>query len=96
MFVTYSTRTRHTRTNSTVIERLAKVFEQGIGEGQFRRADPVLLARMFIGSGGALADMQFDAGACSEAEQIEQHVKMQMGLFLHGISTSVDEKEADT
>lgn len=84
---------RKARASSVVIGLFAKVFEQGINEGKFRRADPVMLARMFIGCGGALADMQLDAGACNDADQIEQHVKMQVGLFLHGISTD-DGKDA--
>lgn len=57
------------------------------------RSDPVALARMFIGCGSALADMQLEAGACNNAEQIEQHVKMQMGLFSHGIFASDSEDE---
>lgn len=82
------------RTSDTIVGLLAKIFEQGINEGRFRRTDPLALARMFIASGGALVDMQSDAGALGDAKQIERQIEMQMSLFLHGLSTGAGTMEA--
>ena len=63
---------------------LAQTFRQGIAEGVFRPADPLVLARMFIG----LCSGVFDSHPALERLDVRENIhRLIMGTFLNGIAT---------
>ena len=70
----------------TGCQHLAEIFRQGIAEGVFRPADPLVLARMFIG----LCRGAFDGRPqLEEVDQRDEVYRLVMEAFLNGIA---DEK----
>ncbi|NLY01835.1 MAG: TetR/AcrR family transcriptional regulator [Rhodopirellula sp.] len=63
---------------------LAKIFDQGICEGVFRPADPLLLGRMFLG----LCMGVFDSHPELERTDVREEIyRLIMDMFLDGIVT---------
>lgn len=67
-------------------ERLAQIFRQGIAEGAFRAADPLLLANMYVGLCKGVLDTQPDL---EQPEQREALHRLISGVFLNGIAVGV-------
>jgi TetR/AcrR family transcriptional regulator, cholesterol catabolism regulator len=63
---------------------LAEIFTQGITEGIFRPADPLVLARMFLGICRGVFDGQPDLQESSQRENVHRLI---LGSFLHGVAT---------
>jgi AcrR family transcriptional regulator len=66
-------------------ERLGEVFRQGMAEGVFRPADPVVLTHMFIGLCGGVFDTR---PALEEREQRQKVQHLIMHTFLNGIAAA--------
>jgi TetR/AcrR family transcriptional regulator, cholesterol catabolism regulator len=64
--------------------RLAEIFSQGIAEGAFHAADPLTLARMFLGLCRGVFDGQPEL---QERTQRECAHRLILGAFLNGIAT---------
>lgn len=64
-------------------QRLAEIFRQGISEGAFRPADPLVLARMFLGLCRGVFDGQPDLQERSQREDVHRLI---LGSFLNGIA----------
>ena len=64
--------------------QMAELFRQGIGEGVFMPADPLVLARMFLGLCRGTLDEDPDIG---EPEQRERLACLILGVFLNGVAT---------
>ncbi len=62
---------------------LAEIFRQGMTEGVFRPADPLVLACMFLGLCRGMFDSQPEI---VERDQRENVVHMILGTFLNGIA----------
>jgi TetR/AcrR family transcriptional regulator len=72
------------RTREAVGLRLAEVFRQGIAEGAFRAADPLVLTHMFLG----LCRGMFDARPELEGRKQRDEVhRLILGTLLNGIGT---------
>jgi AcrR family transcriptional regulator len=72
------------RTHEIASQRLAEVFRQGIAEGAFRSADPLMLTYMFLGLCRGVLDSQ------PELEGRDQRTKVHhliMDAFFRGIAT---------
>jgi AcrR family transcriptional regulator len=74
----------HRRNCEEGSRHLAEVFRQGIAEGAFREADPLLLTHMFHGLSKAVFDSR---PALGEPEQRETVYRLIMDAFLDGIGT---------
>lgn len=72
------------RTREEGSRRLAEVFRQGIAEGAFRPADPLMLTHMFLGLCRGVFDSQ---PALERSDQREQIQRLIMDAFLNGIVT---------
>lgn len=64
-------------------QRLAEIFRQGISEGAFRPADPLVLARMFLGLCRGVLDGQPDLQERNEREDVHRLI---LGSFLNGVA----------
>jgi AcrR family transcriptional regulator len=71
------------RTREAGCRVLAEIFQQGIAEGVFRHADPLLLAYMFLGLCTGVFDTQPDFGKHDERERIQRLI---MSAFLNGVA----------
>jgi AcrR family transcriptional regulator len=71
-------------TREAICHRLAAIFSQGIEEGVFRPADPLMLARMFIGLGMGVFEGHPDLEGIEGREKIRQLI---MSSFLNGVAT---------
>ncbi|MCE5302365.1 MAG: TetR/AcrR family transcriptional regulator [Planctomycetaceae bacterium] len=65
-------------------QQMAELFRQGIAEGAFVPADPLILARMFLGLCRGTLDEDPDI---AEPEQRERLLCLIMSVFLNGIAT---------
>ena len=65
-------------------QRLADIIRQGIAEGVFRAADPLVLASMYLGLCRGAFDSQ---PQLQEREQRESLHRLILGTFLNGIAT---------
>lgn len=72
------------RTREACSKRLAQVFRQGIAEGVFHPAEPLLLTHMFMGLCRGLFDSQPELDQCEQREKVHRLI---MGTFLNGIAT---------
>ncbi|MEN6494039.1 MAG: TetR/AcrR family transcriptional regulator [Thermoguttaceae bacterium] len=72
------------RTREAGCQQLAEIFRQGIAEGIFRPADPLVLAHLFFGLCGGAFDSRPEL---TEPEQRESVYGLIMGTFLNGITT---------
>jgi AcrR family transcriptional regulator len=66
------------------IEQMAEIFRQGVAEGVFGIAEPLLLANMFVGLCRGSLDSK---PGLETAEQRERVHRMIMGAFLNGVAT---------
>ncbi len=68
----------------TCSQYLAKIFDQGICEGAFRPADPLLLARMFLG----LCMGVFESRPELERSEVREDLhRLITSTFLNGVAT---------
>lgn len=67
----------------TGAQHLAEIFRQGIAEGVFRPANPVMLARMFIGLCSGVFDGHPELENLETREEVRRLI---MGTFLNGIA----------
>jgi AcrR family transcriptional regulator len=65
-------------------QRLAEVFRQGIAEGVFEPADPLLLTHMFLGLCRGVFDSKPDLERREQRERVQRSI---MNAFLNGIAT---------
>jgi hypothetical protein len=65
-------------------ERIAEIFSQGIAEGAFRPADPLMLAKMFLGMCRGIFDRQLELEGRERREKVHH---LLLGTFLNGIAT---------
>ncbi|MCE5268132.1 MAG: TetR/AcrR family transcriptional regulator [Planctomycetaceae bacterium] len=72
------------RTAEVGTQRLARVFQQGIAEGVFRPADPVMLAHMYLGLCRAVLESQPQLDTLEQRENLRALI---LGTFLNGIAT---------
>jgi len=72
------------RTVEAASQRFAEVFRQGIAEGVFRPADPLLLANMYLGLCKGVLQSRPEL---EEAGQRENVHRLIMGTLLNGIAT---------
>jgi len=72
------------RTREAGSRRLAEVFRQGIAEGVFRPADPLLLTHMFLGLCRGVFDSRPELERREQREMVQRLI---MGTFLNGIAT---------
>jgi AcrR family transcriptional regulator len=66
-------------------QQLAKIFSQGIAEGAFRSAEPLVLARMFLGLCRGVFDGQPELEESKQRESIHHLI---LGSFLNGIAAT--------
>lgn len=71
-------------TREAACKRLAEIFCQGISEGAFRPADPLVLAHMFLGLCRGVFDSQPELQESNQRENIHRLI---LGSFLNGIAT---------
>jgi AcrR family transcriptional regulator len=75
-------------------QRLAEIFRQGIAEGVFRPADPLMLAKMYLGLCKGVLDSRPELEGRDQRENVQRLI---LGTFLNGIATekdiSVDERD---
>jgi AcrR family transcriptional regulator len=70
-------------THEAACQRLAQIFGQGISEGVFRPADPLVLGRMFLGLCRGVFDGQPELQEPNQRENVHRLI---LGLFLNGIA----------
>ncbi|NMC18920.1 MAG: TetR/AcrR family transcriptional regulator [Thermogutta sp.] len=63
--------------------RLAEVFRQGIEEGVFRPADPLMLARMYLGLCKAVLQSQPELDGCDQRDSVRRLI---LSTFLDGVA----------
>ena len=74
----------HRRAHEVGSGLLAEIFREGIAEGVFHAADPVVLTHMFLG----LCRGAFDTRPkLEQRDQQEEVQRLIMETFLHGIAT---------
>lgn len=76
--------TSQRQSREAVSQRLAEVFRQGIGEGVFQSADPLVLTHMFLGLCRGVFDTQPEL---DERDQREKVQRLIMSTLLNGIGT---------
>jgi AcrR family transcriptional regulator len=64
-------------------ERLAKVIEQGIAEGAFRRSDPLMLAVMYLGLCRGVLESQPELETPEQRKELHRLI---MGTFMNGVA----------
>jgi AcrR family transcriptional regulator len=64
-------------------QRLADIIRQGIAEGVFRSADPLVLANMYLGLCRGAFDSQLDLESLDQRENVHGLI---LGTFLNGIA----------
>lgn len=72
------------RTHEVASQRLAEIFRQGISEGVFRPAEPLVLARMFLGLCRGVFDSQPELGVREHREHAHDLI---LRTFLRGAAT---------
>lgn len=77
-------RSSQRRIHEAGCQLLAEVFRQGVSEGVFRPADPLVLARIFFGVCMGVFDGQPELQGCDQRETVHRLI---MGTFLHGVAT---------
>jgi AcrR family transcriptional regulator len=65
-------------------QRMAEIFRQGIAEGVFRPADPLVLANMYFGLCKGALDSRPELERSDQRENVRRLI---MGTFLNGIAT---------
>ena len=77
-------RSSEQRTIEAASQRLAGVFKQGIAEGVFRSADPLMLANMYLGLCKGVLQTQPELERSAQREDVHRLI---IGTFLNGIAT---------
>ncbi len=72
------------RTVEAASQRFAEVFRQGIAEGVFRPADPLLLANMYLGLCKGVLQSRPELEEPGQRENVHRLI---MGTLLNGIAT---------
>jgi AcrR family transcriptional regulator len=71
-------------TREIASQRLAEIFRQGIAEGVFQPAEPLVLANMYSGICRGVFDSQPELERRDQRENVHRLI---MGTFLNGIAT---------
>jgi len=70
------------RTVEAATRRLAEIFRQGIAEGVFRPADPMLLAAMYLGLCRSVLQTRPELGEPGQRKTVHDLI---LGTLLHGV-----------
>ncbi|NLF07847.1 MAG: TetR/AcrR family transcriptional regulator [Pirellulaceae bacterium] len=71
------------RTIEAACQRIAEIFRQGIEEGVFRPADPLMLAGMYFGLCRGALQTQPEIEELNQREDLHHLI---LGTFLHGVA----------